>query len=178
MQMHLDLLILVCIKSLYSLQTIATLYFFISSDSIKKNTKRNEIFYFLLICSCARESVRVFYIFCCTPFGCCDQKWAQKASAISFYSCASSAEHTRKHTYTHTHTHTCCCRLRLRRLSQRWQRHVKMRQKSFHKQLLLKFSFKFRYFSCLLRSATTITNSNNNNYNLCSGACNDNALDL
>lgn len=78
---------------------------------------------------------------------------------------------------THTLTHTCCCRLRLRRLSQRWQRHVKMRQNSFHKQLFLTFSFKFRYFSCLLRSATTITNSNNN-YNLCSSACNDNALDV
>lgn len=101
----------------------------------------------------ARESVCVLYIyffFCCTPFGCCDQKWALKASALSFYS---SAELT--HTLTPTLTHTCCCRLR-RRLSQRWQRHVKMRRKSFHKQLLLTFSFKFRYFSCLLRSATTM----------------------
>lgn len=104
---------------------------------------------------------------------------SERRKRARFLFIAAPAEYTRKHTYVHTHT--CCCRLRLRlrRLSQRWQRHVKMRQKSFHEQLLLTFSFKFRYFSCLLRSATTITNSNNNNnYNKCSAACNDNALDL
>lgn len=99
---------------------------------------------------------------------------SERRKRARFLFIAAPAEYTRKHTYVHTHT--CCCRLRLRRLSQRWQRHVKMRQKSFHEQLLLTFSFKFRYFSCLLRSATTITNSNN--YNICSAACNDNALDL